>query len=174
MRNLLGAIRVWAALAGWLVGGAMTLWGQGTLVGSNAAGPRTHFVTDAQGVPLGGTNWLVELTVKNPASGKFEGGLQKSAGTDQWQTLGVETLRDGKLAGVFSFGMLRVPFVPPGQEAQVRLRVWDGGTAGATFDQSRTRGETNLTLRLGGLGNPPTFPARLTAFRGLKVTPAKP
>ncbi len=146
---------------------------QGTLIASNAAGTRTQFVTDCDGKPIGGTNYVVELLVKNPASGKFEGGLERAIGTEGWQAVGRETLRDGTLAGVFSFGTVRVPFVAPGKDAQLLFRVWDS-TGGRDFAGAAHRGETNLTVRLGGVGAPPTFPTRLNGFRGLKVCAVRP
>ncbi|KAB2668747.1 MAG: hypothetical protein DVB31_06395 [Verrucomicrobia bacterium] len=148
---------------------------QGTFTASNAAGPRTHFVTDCDGKPLSGTNFVVGLLVKNPASGQFEGGLQRLGSDDSVAPFSPEPMRTGKLAGIFSFGMLRVPFVPAGKDAQVLIRVWDA-SGGKDFAGSALRGETNLTVRLGGAssGGIPSFPGRLSNFRGLVVCgPAK-
>lgn len=141
---------------------------QGTFVASNAAGPRTFHVTGCDGKPLAGTNFMVALLVRNPASDKYEGGLQRVGGDSQASPVAAQALRDGAQAGVFSFGTVRVPFVAPGQDADVLVRVWDA-SGGKDFAAAAVRGETNVPVRLGGAGNPPTFPPRLSSFRGLVV-----
>jgi hypothetical protein len=45
--------------------------------------------------------------------------------------------------------------------------------SGADFASAKVRGETNINVKLGGIGNPPSFPSRLTGLKGLKVCEAK-
>jgi hypothetical protein len=164
-------------LSGWM--GAVILWmavmpgmGQGTFLFSNSIPGKTELVTDCEGKPLGGANYRVEVLAKDPKTGRFESGLERLQADGTW--VGVEPLSvlEGKAAGIFYGGTTRVPFVAAGQEATLLVRVWDSST-GRDYGSAGVKGETELVIKLGGVGNPPTFPARLRGFAGIRVCPKK-
>lgn len=75
-----------------------------------------------------------------------------------------------KAAWVLQAGTVRVPFVAPGQEARLRVRAWLA-TGGAAYDQAKVRAETNIVVMLGGVGQPPSFPATLRNFPSITLCP---
>jgi hypothetical protein len=164
--------RLWKIPASFV---AVVVWSvvvraQGTFLATNVAGQRTQPITGCDGKPLSNPNCVASILVRNPATGNYEGGLERIGSDGNAEAIGTVPVREGKLAGVFTFGTVRVPFVPAGKEAQVLLRVWDS-TGGKEFAAATVRGETNLTVRLGGAssGGLQSFPGRLTSFRGLVV-----
>lgn len=151
---------------------ALSTHAQGTFTFTNNNQSKTVPVTDCDGKPLSGDGYRVEVLVKNPTSGAFVGGLEHIGKDSKWSPLQPVPLFTGKAAGIFHAGTVRVPFIPPGKEAILRIRVWQV-SSGADFTAASVRGETETTVQLGGVGNPPSLPSRLTGLKGPVVCAAK-
>ncbi len=159
-----------AALILWMA--AVPGMGQGTFLFSNSIQGRTVLVTDCEGKTLSGANYQVQVLAKDPKTGRFESGLERVQTNGTWVAVQPLPLLEGKAAGIFYGGTTRVPFVAAGQDATLLLRVWDS-TTGRDYESATAKGETELVIKLGGVGNPPTFPARLRGFAGIRVCPKK-
>lgn len=116
--------------------------------------PKTEGMT-----PIQGSDYLIDLLVRNPATGNYEGVLKNGA-----PFTGVAPLT-GANAGLFSGGVLVVPFVAPDAKADVMVRVWDV-TTGATYNSALYKSSISFSIdKLGGAGSPPTLPAVLANFQ---------
>jgi hypothetical protein len=114
---------------------------------------------------IAGPDYLVDILVKNPTTGNFEGILKNGAAFT-----GVAPLT-GANAGLFSGGTLVVPFVAPDAKADVKVRAWDVRT-GATYASAVYKNEVSFSIdKLGGAGSPPTLPAVLANFTGITFCP---
>lgn len=137
---------------------ASTSLAQGTIDFTNIKTPGRPrmFLCDpaTQGTTaIAGPNYLIDLLVKNPASGNYEGVLKNGA-----PFTGVSPLT-GANAGLFSGGVLVVPFVAPDAKADVMIRIWDV-TSGPTFSTALYKTWNTFSIdKLGGAGSPPTLPA---------------
>ena len=149
-----------------------SVWSQGTFMFTNSNRNRTVPITGCDGKPIAGAGYLVEVLVRNPKTGEMDAGLEVLQSDATWKKLAPVPMLEGGTAGLFAGGTVRVPSVAPGQEAQLTIRVWQVAS-GADFASAKVRGETNITVKLGGIGNPPSFPSRLTGLKGLKVCEAK-
>lgn len=136
----------------------LTSFAQGTIDFTNIKTPGRPrmFVCDQrtqQTIAIQGPDYLIDLLVKNPATGNYEGVLKNGA-----PFTGVSPLT-GANAGLFSGGILVVPFVAPDAKADVMIRIWDV-TTGPTFNTALyTSGNTFSIDKLGGAGSPPSLPA---------------
>jgi len=151
---------------------ALSTSAQGTFSFTNNNQARTVPVTGCDGKPLSGDGYRVEVLVKHPGNSTFVGGLEHIGRDSKWSPLEPVPLFTGKAAGIFHGGTVRVPFIPPGQDALLRIRVWQV-SSGADFTSAKIRGETETTVKLGGVGNPPSLPTRLTELKGPVVCAAK-
>lgn len=142
---------------------------QGTFVWSNARLPASARVVDCEGKPLGGTNHVVELRVKDPATGRSISGVEqlKDGRGLPLPSLG---LLSGQAAGRFGSVTVRVPGVEGGGTVRVQVRVWDR-RRGKDYESATVRGEGEVNVRLGGQGSPPAFPGLMTGFPGVRVCP---
>ncbi len=149
---------------------ASTSFAQGTIDFTNIKTPGRPrmFLCDplTQGTSaIEGPNYLIDLLVKNPASGNYEGVLKNGA-----PFTGVSPLT-GANAGLFSGGILVVPFVAPDAKADVKIRIWDV-TSGATYNTALYKSEAAFSIdRLGGAGSPPTLPATLANLTTFVMCP---
>lgn len=150
-----------------LEAGAM---GQGVFLFTNAQPPKGSPLIGCDGKPVAGPDYRVDVAVHHPASGAWDQGLEVQAKDGSWSRLGPVTLLGDKAPGCFLAGTVRVPFVAPGQEARLRIRAWLA-TGGAGYDQAKVRAETNMVVMLGGVGNPPSLPARLRNFPTITLCP---
>lgn len=146
--------------------------GQGTFLFTNSNQARTVPFTDCDGKAVGGEGYRVEVLVKNPKTGAVDPNVELLQKDLTWTKLAPVGMLEGKAAGIFSGGTVRVPFIAPGQEAQLTIRSWQL-SSGADFASAKVRGETNITIKLGGIGSPPSFPSRLRGLQGLKLCPVK-
>jgi len=158
--------------AGILWMATLPAWGQGTFLLSNSIQGRTVLVTDCEGNALGGADYRVEVLVKDPETGKYVNGLERLQADGSWLAAQTLPLLEGKAVGIFYGGTTRVPFIGPGKDAPLLLRAWDSRT-GADYASAKVKGQTELVIKLGGVGNPPTFPARLRGFAGIKLCAVK-
>lgn len=143
---------------------------QGLFTFTNAQPPKGSPLLGCDGKPVAGPDYRVAVAVHNPASGSWDDALEVQAKDGSWARLGPVKLLDGKLPGFFQAGTVRVPFVAPGQEARLRVRAWLA-TGGGTYDQAKVRAEANMVAMLGGVGNPPSLPARLRNFPTMTLCP---
>ncbi len=162
-----------------MIGLAVTLWtvvpagfGQGTFLFTNSNQARTVPFTDCEGKAVAGEGYRVEVVVKNPKTGAVDPNVEMLQKDLTWTQLAPVGMLEGKAAGIFTGGTVRVPSIAPGQEAQLTVRSWQLAS-GADFASAKVRGETNITVKLGGIGSPPSFPARLRGLQGLKLCPVK-
>jgi hypothetical protein len=149
----------------------VTSFAQGTIDFSNiktAGRPRISLWCAPGGTTpeyIAGPDYLVDILVKNPTTGNFEGILKNGAAFT-----GVAPLT-GANAGLFSGGTLVVPFVAPDAKADVKVRAWDVRT-GATYASAVYKNEVSFSIdKLGGAGSPPTLPAVLANFTGITFCP---
>ncbi len=149
----------------------LTSFAQGTIDFSNiktAGRPRISLWCAPGGTTpeyIAGPDYLVDILVKNPSTGNFEGILKNGAAFT-----GVAPLT-GVNAGLFSGGTLVVPFVAPDSKADVKVRAWDVRT-GATYASALYKNEISFSIdRLGGAGSPPTLPAVLANFQSFAFCP---
>ena len=143
---------------------------QGVFVFTNVSPPTGTPVVGCDGKPVSGPDYRVDLAVQNPATGQWDAGLDVLSQDGAWGKFKPLGLKEGKLAGLFYGGTVRVPFVAPGQEARLRVRTWLA-TGGADFDRAKVRAETNLVVTLGGVGQLPSLPTRIRNFPTLKLCP---
>ncbi len=155
-----------------LVIGCLPACAQGTFVWSNARLPASARVMDCDGKPLGGTNYAVEIRVKDSATGREIAGLEQLK-DGRGVPVPTLTLLSGPAAGRFGSVTVRVPGVEGGGAVRVQVRVWDR-RRGRTYESASLRGEAEVTVRLGGQGSPPAFPGLMTGFPGLRVCPVRP
>ena len=152
-------------LGAWIVGCGFAL-AQGSFQCANGT-LKNAFVTDCEGKPVGGTNYLVEVLAENPQTGKLDPGLLRFD-ADGTHPLGTVRLLSERNPGRFSAGTVLVPFVAPGGEATLEVRAWDLRT-GATYETATRRGASVFKVVLGGVGNPPTMPNPMTRFTGVRI-----
>lgn len=140
-----------------------SLFAQGTFNFNNLSGTRPKVFGVDGTTPLAGANYLIDILVKNPTSGNYEG-VQKSGAA----FTGVAPLT-GSNAGLFSGGVLTIPFVAPGATADVRVRAWDI-TSGASYDSATIRGNVEFSIaNLGGGGQPPAVPVSMANFASFSI-----
>lgn len=168
MNTLRIGLQLWGVVA---IAAAPCVQAQGTFLFTNSNRSRTVPFTDCDGKPLAGEAYRVEVVARNPKTGAVDPGLEVLQKDGSWARLGTVPMLDGATAGLFAGGTVRVPTVAPGQEAQLTIRVWQVAS-GADYASAKVRGETNVVVKLGGIGNPPTFPSRLSGLKGLKVCAA--
>lgn len=149
----------------------LTASAQGTIDFSNiktAGRPRISLWCVPEGTTpeyIAGPNFLVDILVKNPATGNYEGILKNGA-----PFTGVAPLT-GSNAGLFSGGTLVVPFVAPDAKADVLVRAWDVRT-GATFASALYKNAIAFSIdKLGGAGSPPSLPAVMANFQVFALCP---
>lgn len=159
-------------MAGFLlaVAAAASLPAQGTFVFSNNIQAKTVRITDCDGKPASGDAFKVEILVRNPETRNFDTPIEILRPDKTWAKATPVGFLEGTGAGIFHGGTARVPFLAPGKEAELNVRVWQAAS-GATFDTAKVRGQTNITVKLGGIGSPPSFPARLRTLQGIKLCP---
>lgn len=142
-----------------------SLFAQGTFNFNNLSGSRPKVFGVDGTTPLAGNGFQIDILVKNPATGNYEGGLRK--GADAFVSSGFQS--SAANAGLFSGGVLTVPFVAPGAAADVRVRAWDV-SSGANYDAALIRGSVDFSIAsLGGVGTPPTTPAALSNFTSFSL-----
>jgi len=163
------------AMQSWVAAGATLAFGwgvmgQGLFTFTNAQPPKGSPLVGCDGKPVSGPDYRVDVAAHNPATGAWDDGVETPGKNGSWTKLGPLPLLEGKLPGYFQGGTVRVPFVAPGQEARLRIRAWLA-TGGVGYDQAKVRFETNMVVMLGGVGQPPSFPARLRNFPTLRLCP---
>lgn len=139
-----------------------SLFAQGQFNFNNLSGSRPKVFGVDGTTPIAGANYLVDILVKNPSTGNYEG-IQKSGAA----FTGVAPLT-GSNAGLFSGGVLTIPFVAPGATADVRVRAWDI-TSGASYDAATIRGSVEFSIASLGGGTPPAPPASMANFASFSV-----
>lgn len=143
---------------------------QGVFLFTNAQAPKGKPVVGCDGTPLSGPDYRVDLAVLNPATGTWDAAIEVASKDGSWSKAAPVSLKEGKLAGLFQGGTVRVPFVAPGKEARLRIRAWIA-TQGADYDHAKTRTEAQATVVLGGGGQLPSLPGRIQDFPALKLCP---
>ena len=149
----------------------LTSVAQGTIHFTNIRTPGQPrvFLCDAETrglTPIQGSNYLINLVAQNPATGNWEGVLKN----DGSPFMGVAPLT-GANAGLFTGGILTIPFLYPGSMADVEIRAWDV-TTGATYESSFFKSSVRFTVEsLGGAGTPPSLPAVLANMPPFAVCP---
>lgn len=114
-------------------------------------------------VDLAGPGFRWDVRVENPASGRWE---EVEAVNGAGPTSPVRMMAAVTGQGAAVIRTVAVPFIAPGAPARVEARVWDF-TTGPTFETARVRGTQTFEVRaLGGVGQPPSLPARLELNRG--------
>jgi len=149
-----------ALLAAATVTVTVTSFAQGTIDFTNIKTPGRPrmFICDQrtqETIAIQGPDYLIDLLVKNPATGNYEGVLKNGT-----PFTGVSPLT-GANAGLFSGGILVVPFVAPDAKADVMIRIWDV-TTGPTFSTALYKTWNTFSIdKLGGAGSPPSLPATM-------------
>ena len=139
-----------------------SLFAQGQFNFNNLSGRRPKVFGVDCTTPISGANYLVDILVKNPSTGNYEG-IQKAGVA----FTGVAPLA-GSNAGLFSGGVLTIPFVAPGATADVRVRAWDI-TSGASYDAATIRGSVEFSIASLGGGTPPAPPASMANFASFSI-----
>lgn len=139
-----------------------SLFAQGQFNFNNLSGSRPKVFGVDGTTPLAGANYLVDILVKNPSTGNYQG-IEKSGVAFS----GVAPL-SGSNAGLFSGGVLTIPFVAPGGTADVIVRAWDV-TTGASYDAATVRGSVSFSIASLGGGTPPAPPASMANFASFKL-----
>lgn len=139
-----------------------SLFAQGQFNFNNLSGARPKIFGVDGTTPIAGANFLVDILVKNPSTGNYEG-IQKSGAA----FTGVAPLTGGN-AGLFSGGVLTIPFVAPGGTADVRVRAWDV-TSGSSFSSALISGSVDFSIASLGGGTPPAPPASMANFASFKL-----
>ncbi len=123
-------------------------------------------IVDIWRAPITGTNYWIDVVVRNPATGSYEGNLSRLTAAGDVPFTPTHPLA-GAGAGLFFGGSVRVPFLAPGSPADALLRVWFGTSPtyeGETFARSSFR----FTIgALGGTGAPPSAPVNISDFQGM-------
>jgi len=145
---------------------AASVMAQGTIDFSNIKTVGRPKVFDKDGTTaLAGANFLVDILVKNPATGNYEGVTKNGAAYTGSPFL------TGANAGLFSGGNLVVPFLAPDAKADVMVRAWDV-TSGATYNSALYKGNIEFQIdKLGGSGQPPSLPAVIANFKSFALVP---
>lgn len=145
---------------------AASVMAQGTIDFSNVKTPGRPKIFDKDGTTaIAGANFLVDILVKNPATGNYEGVTKNGAAYTGSAPLTAAN------AGLFSGGTLVVPFVAPDAKADVLVRAWDV-TSGATYASALYKGEIAFSIdKLGGAGSPPSLPAVIANFTSFALVP---
>lgn len=145
---------------------AASVMAQGTIDFSNIKTAGRPKVFDKDGTTaLAGNGFFVDLLVKNPATGNYEGVTKGGVAYTGSPFLA------GANAGLFSGGTLVVPFVAPDAKADVLVRAWDV-SSGATYASALYKGEIAFSIdKLGGAGSPPTLPAVIANFKSFALVP---
>ena len=145
---------------------AASVLAQGTIDFSNIKTVGRPKIFDKDGTTaIGGANFLVDILVKNPATGNYEGVTKGGVAYAGSAPL------TGSNAGLFSGGTLVVPFVAPDAKADVIVRAWDV-TSGATYASALYKNEISFSIdKLGGAGSPPTLPAVIANFKSFALVP---
>ncbi len=118
-------------------------------------------IFDVDGVTrLEGSDFRVQLF-----AGPLPGALEPIADPKEFLT--------GAGAGYFAGSTQRFPTVSPGAEGWVQVRAWEA-SAGATYDEAvrnhgRSGASTILRVTTGGLGTPPSLPARLDGLTSFSL-----
>jgi hypothetical protein len=146
---------------------AASVMAQGTIDFSNIKTAGRPKIFDKDGTTaLAGANFLVDILVKNPASGNYEG-VNKSTGA----AFTGSSFLTGANAGLFSGGNLVVPFLAPDAKAEVIVRAWDV-TSGASYASALYKNEISFSIdKLGGSGQPPSLPAVIANFKSFALVP---
>jgi PEP-CTERM motif len=139
-----------------------SLFAQGQFNFNNLSGARPKIFGVDGTTPIAGVGFLVDVLVKNPATGNYEG-IQRN-GVD---FTGIAPL-SGANAGLFSGNVVTVPFVAPGATADVRVRAWDV-SSGATFSSALISGSVDFTVGPLGGGSPPAPPASMANFASFQL-----
>lgn len=145
---------------------AASVLAQGQIDFSNIKTAGRPKIFDKDGTTaIAGANFLVDILVKNPATGNYEGVTKAGAAYNGSAPL------SGVSAGLFSGGVLTVPFLAGDAKADVMVRAWDV-TSGATYASALYKGEISFSIdKLGGAGNPPTLPAVIANFTSFALVP---
>ncbi|MFM7101917.1 MAG: immunoglobulin domain-containing protein [Verrucomicrobiota bacterium] len=155
--------RLWRWVAVMAAGGfgILSALGQGTLTLVTLArpdGPAGRLCD----VELTGPGFRWDVRVANPASGQWE---EVEAVNGAGPTSPVRRMAAVTGQGAAVIRTVAVPFLAPGSPARVEARVWDF-TTGDTFETARIKGTRTWEVRaLGGVGQPPSLPARLELNR---------
>jgi len=144
---------------------AASVLAQGELDFSNIKTPGRPKIFDKDGTTaIAGPNFLVDILVKNPASGNYEGVTKNGVAYTGSAPL------TGANAGLFAGGVLAVPFLAPGAKADVIVRAWDV-TSGATYASALYKNEIAFSITALGGGSPPVTPAAIVNFTSFALVP---
>jgi hypothetical protein len=141
-----------------------SLFAQGQFNFNNLSGSRPRVFGVDGTTPLQGNGFQVDILVKNPATGNYEGGLRR--GADLFVSAPFQASVAN--AGLFAGNVLTVPFVAPGASADVRVRAWDV-SSGATWDAALIRGSVDFSIANLGGGSPPAPPASMANFTSFSL-----
>jgi len=118
----------------------------GAFAFKNTSAPKTK-VLGVDGLGIGGANYLIGVLVKDPSTGNFtDVGLLKN-GAAYVPAVPLT----GANAGLFTGGVITVPFLNSGGTATVKVVAWDV-TTGASYNAATTRG-TSVAFDIVGLGS---------------------
>lgn len=164
---------------GLLAAGAVVAHAQGTVRFANVggsipagqAGPITFAGDLRPGAPLGGAG---------PAAGTaFLAQLQLNSG-GTWTDVGsASAFRTGAAAGYWTAADVTVPGVAGGATATLRVAAW-AAELGSSYSAAVASGiggtgtSSDLTVVLGGAGDPPTLPAQLTTLTPFSISAVVP
>lgn len=151
-----------------LVTGYAPVLGQASFTFSTLRSGDETVVRDCDGKPVGGTNYLVQVLVKNPQTGRWSPNLERVSANGVERVKPVPLL-EGRGLGRFSGGTIRVPFLSDGQEAEVWIRIWDVRT-GDDFPSAKVRGDVRTKVRVVGVGEGvPGFPVPIDDFQAPRL-----
>lgn len=164
---------------GLLAAGAVVAHAQGTVRFANVggsitagqAGPITFGGDLRPGAPLGGAG---------PAAGTaFLAQLQLNSG-GTWTDVGsASPFRTGAAAGYWTAADVTVPGVAGGATATLRVAAW-AAELGSSYSAALASSlggvgtSSDLTVVLGGAGDPPTLPAQLTTLTPFAISAVVP
>jgi hypothetical protein len=107
---------------------------------------------------IAGSSFSIGVLVKDPSTGNYtDVGLLKNGGAYV-----TATPLTGGNAGLFTGGVITVPFLKPGDTASVIVRAWDN-TGGATFATSTANGSVSFDIPNLGAGAGSTVSTALPA-----------
>ena len=147
------------------------VFGQGTVAFSTVSGHPRPLITLWDGTPIAGNNYLIDILVRNPATGEFtQSGLQRITIQGDVPISPVSPIPAGP--GLFSGGSIRIDFLTPCATATVRIVAWDSDS-GASYATASIRGSATFDIdSLGSCGGGvPSTPAHLTRFQGIVLVP---